>query len=241
MSSADWTFLTNVLNSASVARGVTAGLAPPSGGGSFVYGMNSLQNNVGLVGLYTSLANFVPMAKGGDIRGAIRRGLGGGVTLFAPYLFVGLGGIDVADNAYILGLADADPAHIVLRKGPLNGGLPDVAPGTGGVLARSTATYAKDTWQHLRLVAVANPSGDVVLNVYRNDLDVNPVTAPVWAAVPGMSGYPNGIAETAFIDDALGVNSGSLPYTSGRAGFAGYFGDVTRRCYFDHIVLGRQT
>ena len=43
------------------------------------------------------------------------------------------------------------------------------------------------------------------------------------------------------VDDVLGVNSGTVPQVSGHAGFAGKFSDVTRRVYFDHIELARQT
>ena len=85
-----------------------------------------------------------------------------------------------------------------------------------------------------------NTSGDVVINCYQNDLTVNPVTAPVWVKIAGMSDFPGGVAATAFIDDALQVNSGSAPLTSGRAAFAAAFTDTTRRAFFDHITLARQ-
>ena len=43
-----------------------------------------------------------------------------------------------------------------------------------------------------------------------------------------------------FIDDQLGINSGSQPLTSGRAGFGFSAADVTRRGFVDHIELYRQ-
>jgi hypothetical protein len=43
-----------------------------------------------------------------------------------------------------------------------------------------------------------------------------------------------------FIDDHLGINSGTQPLTSGRAGFGFAVKDVTRRAYVDHIELHRQ-
>ena len=43
-----------------------------------------------------------------------------------------------------------------------------------------------------------------------------------------------------FIDDHLGINSGSQPLTSGRGGFGVTVKDVTRRCFFDHLELLRQ-
>jgi hypothetical protein len=43
-----------------------------------------------------------------------------------------------------------------------------------------------------------------------------------------------------FIDDHLGINSGSQPLTSGRGGFGFAVKDVTRRAFFDHVELMRQ-
>jgi hypothetical protein len=43
-----------------------------------------------------------------------------------------------------------------------------------------------------------------------------------------------------FIDDALAVNSGSQPFTSGRAGFCFFAKDVTRRGVFDAVEIYRQ-
>jgi hypothetical protein len=93
------------------------------------------------------------------------------------------------------------------------------------VLRRSTQTFPIASWLHLRLDQRVNANGDVVLTVSRNDLNANPVTAPVWVAVPGLE---------QFIDDAIGANSGSVPFTNGRMGRGCKFSDVYRRCYFDH-------
>lgn len=234
MSEANWTELTGNLAGGTVDRGVTAGITPPNGGGTFVYGFNSLNVTQGVVGLFTNLTNFAPMAKGGSVRGALRRGRGGGKTNFAPFLFIGLQGSSVTDIGYIIGLSDADPSHIELRKGALSAGLPDVAiqtPPLSGVLRKSTTTVAEDEWVHLRLDMIVNTNGDVVLNCYRNDLLANPVTSPVWAAIPGLG---------QFIDDSLGVNSGSAALTSGRGGYGFWSKDVTRRSYVDHLELQRQ-
>jgi hypothetical protein len=232
MAEADWTVLNDSLPAGSVAKGVSAGFTPPAGGGSFVYGFNSLDTSIGAVGFFTNLVNFAPMAKGGSIRGCMKRAPSGGRTGFSPMLFIGLQGPSVNDEGYLLGLADGDPSRIVLRKGTISGGLPDVAPGGSGVLARSTGTVNVDAWVHLRLDMIFNTVGDVRLQVFRNDLGTNPLGgAPSWVAIPGMS---------EFVDDALGVNSGSAPFTSGRAGFAFRTSDVTRRAQFDHIDIRRQ-
>lgn len=234
MAEADWTVLTGALAISSVDRGVTSAITPPNGGGSFLYGFNSLDASDGVSGLYCNLAGFNPTAanKGGQVLGAVKRGISGGVDDFAPFLYFCLGGATVSDTAYLLGLGDGDPYHIVLRKGALTGGLPDVTPGTSGVLRRSSATYSPDTWHHLCLEVVVNLNGDVILNCYESDLVAHAVTAPSWGAIPGM---------TPFIDDCIQVNSGSAALTSGRMGFAMWSAASVRRGYFDHIRCFRQT
>lgn len=233
MASADWGILANSLSTGVVDRGVTSGMTPPNGGGSFVYGFNSLANTVGSVGLYSGQVNFAPMAKGGSVRGALKRGASGGPLDFAPFLFIGLQAADVTASGYLLGLSDEDPHAIVLRKGAFSAGIPNspvTDPPTNGVLRRSTATHANNTWLHLRLDMVVNTNGDVILKVFQSDL-ANPVTAPSWVAVPGMAD---------FVDDALGVNSGSQPFTSGYGGFGFRSANITRRAFFDHLEVIRQ-
>ena len=234
MAEADHTFLSDGLSSPSQVRtGVTNGIARPNGGGNFIYGFNSVVTNPGAVGLFTNLTDFAPMAKGGSVRAAVKRGAGGGNANFSPMLFIGLQGSSVNDQGYLLGLTDADPYHIALVKGKVVDGVPDDAPISSGVLLRSSQafTISEDLWHHIRLDMVVNGTGDVILKVFENDLTANPVTAPIWAAVAGMSD---------FTDDALGVNSGSLPFTSGRGGYGFASKDVTRRGFFDHLELLRQ-
>ena len=231
MAESDWTELTNSLAAASIARGVTHGVARPNGGGNFCYGWNSKDTTQGTHGLFANQVGFAPMPKGGSIRGAIQRGVSGGPLSFSPMFFIGGQGADVADLAYLLGLSDGDPHRIVLRKGKPSEGLPDYAPGSSGILRRSVETFMPGTWLHLRLDMIANPSGDTILIVKRNDLALHTVSAPDWQPVPGMDD---------FIDDALGINSGSPPYTSGRGGFAFRKTDVTRRAFIDQVELLRQ-
>lgn len=233
MAESNWTELTNSLAAPSLARGVTHGIARPPGGGNFCYGWNSRDTAQGVHGLFTNQVDFAPMAKGGSVRGAIQRGISGGPLNFSVMFFIGLQGTLVSDLAYLLGLSDADPHHIILRKGSPASGVPDDAPGSSGVLRRSADTFAPGTWLHLRLDMIANPSGDVILKVFQNDLTVPgaSVVTPDWKGIPGMDD---------FVDDALGINSGSPPYTSGRAGFAFFKKDVTRRGFVDHVEIMRQ-
>jgi len=230
MSESDWSYLNGGLDIAAVDRGVTAGIARPPGGGSFLFGFNSLTPATGAVALFANLANFAPMAKGASIRGCVTRGAGGGATGFSPFLFLACQGNSVNDSGYLLGLSDDDPHRIVLRKGAIASGIPD--EDGSGVLLKSAASFAQSTWLHLRLDVIVNTNGDVVLRSYANDLSAHPLgTTPDWQAIAGM---------VEFIDDQLGINSGSQPLTSGRGGFGFSTRDVTRRAYFDHLELLRQ-
>lgn len=241
MGTSDWGVLSGGLTS-DVKRGPTAGTTPPNGGGSYVYGMHITENVQGAVGLYALQTNFSPMTKGGRISGALRRALVGSPSGFAPLLFFSAQGSAVSDNAYILGLSDEEACHIELRKGAISDGLPDgvVDPDASpNILMRSTDTFAPDVWQHLKLDVIKQGTGDVILQVYRNDLNAHAVTSPVWSLVPGMEG-PNYPTFAGFVDDALGVNTGSVPLVGGRAGFAGRFETANRVVWFDHVAIERQ-
>jgi hypothetical protein len=243
MGSADWTELTNSIGSGTVSRGTTAGVARPPGGGSFLFGFNSLVVTPGSVGLFCNQTNFAPTPanKGGSISGAIKRGVSGGNTGFSPCLFIGLQGPDISDQGYLLGLGDGDPSHIVLKKGALSALVEDLAPDpeNNGILLRSSTAYAIDTWHQVRLDMIVQGTGDVILQCFENDLDTNDVDSPVWSLIPGMEGAQHPTI-SGFVDDALGVNSGSAPFTNGRMGMAFRSEDVTRRAFFDHIVAARQ-
>lgn len=233
MAEADWTVCSSSISTASLDRGVTQGIARPNGGGSFVYGFNSLAVVAGATALFANQTNFAPTPanKGGSVRGAVKRGLSGGQVGFSPFLFIGLQGPDISDQGYLLGLSDAEPHAIVMRKGPLNVGVPDAPIGTNGVLGKSSETFDPDTWLHLRIDMIVNLTGDVILKAFRSDLVANPVGNPIWLPVPGLAD---------FVDDTLGINSGSAPFTSGRFGFGMQVSDAVRRSFFDQIEVSRQ-
>jgi len=232
MAETDWTELSDGLDINTVDRGVTTGVARPPGGGSFLFGFNSLSTAAGAVGFFTNQVDFAPMAKGGSIRGVVARGVSGGPTGFSPFLYLGAQGPSVNDKAYLLGLSDDDPHKIILKKGTIVTGIPAAAKPAAGLLRTSVKTLAPGTFVHLRLDMVVNLNGDVLLDVFENDLSVNPLgTTPDWQPVNGMA---------QFVDDALGINTGSQPFTSGRAGFGFQTEDVTRRGLFDHIEVFRQ-
>lgn len=236
MSQNDWTEFSDGLGVGVLDKGVTTGIARPSGGGSFVYGFNSLDTGPGAAALFTNQVNFAPHAKGVQITGCVKRLPSGGNTGFSPFLIAMAQGSSVNDSAYLLGLADGSPYHIVLKKGTIVNGIADLAPdpSVNGILLRSTASHqiADDLWHHLRLDVITNDNGDVILQCFENDLVANPLGgAPSWVAIPGME---------EFIDDTLGINSGSAPHTSGRSGFGMEISDVTRRAAVDHVECLRQ-
>jgi len=243
MAQSDFTDLTGILNSATVKRVATAAMTPPAGGGSFVLGMRSLVVATGVVASFYNGAGFAPYAKGGVISAALKRGISGGDEGFAPMIFLNLQGTAVASNGYLLGLSDAEPSHLVLKKGPMSTGLPDDAPGTNGVIWRSTLTYERDTWVHCRLMAAWNADGDVVLTVYTNDLDTHDVDTPTWVALPGaaIDGAVVPVGLNGLTDDAAGIVTGSASYAGGRAGFGVYVSDTNRVVAFDQIAIEAQT
>lgn len=233
MASSDWTALVNSIDNASIRSGVTSGLTPPNGGGSYTYGFNSRATGfAGSRALKYDAVNFNPIAaEGGIISGAMVRLPSGGTQGFAPFLYFSEQANDIGGEAYMLGLQDDDPSFIVLRKGILNEGLPAGLVAQNGILRKSSAAIATDTWVHLRLQVNVQGTGDVVMVVEQNDLTANTVAAPVWTAISGMDD---------FTDDALGINSGSLPLLGGREGFGMYANDISRRAAFDHITIERQ-
>jgi len=168
----------------------------------------------GAEGRATRQVVYVSRRTGGSIRGALQRSSPQAPAHATPFFFVGLEKHCLNEQAYLLGLGQGDPHHIVLRKGALCEGLPN-APTGRGVLRCSAASFQPGTWLHLRLDVEVGPSGDVLLQVFQNDLCAHPLgTAPSWTAIPGMA---------LFVDDARTVNTGSRPLTSGRVGF-GFFG-----------------
>ena len=237
MAQADWAEFASSATTSQIERGVSAGFTPPNGGGSFVYGFNSLVSTQGLaVAKYVDLANFNPIAsgKGCSVRAALKRST---ATDHSVFLIGQAQGTNVSHNAYLLGIEDAEPGKLVLLKGAIQNGTPE---GSSYQLAESNLPYTGGTWYHFRLDVIVNANGDVVLNVYENDLTVNTVTAPTWASVAGLGDPAAGTPS--FVDDALGVNSGTASYIGG--GYIGYgftSDALGRQGYIDHFVGYRMT
>lgn len=236
MAELDWDFLTSSAATAAIDRGPTAGSSKPTGGGNHTFGFRSLVNDAGAVGLHQNQANFAPTTKGGRMSGAlVRSSDSGGEDLFSIFMACMVQGVDVGGDGYYFGLAADAPANIVLRKGKMNEGLPNNAagnPAQDGTLLRSTKTVALGEWIHLRLDVKVEGTGDVILKCFENtDLDGGGVTAPVWAPIVGME---------SFIDDAIGANSGTVPHTAGRHGYAFQSNASLRIGYVDYYKFSRQ-
>lgn len=228
MAESDHTGLTGNLGGGDCATGVSEGFTPPSGGGTFVHVMRAKTATEGVFGLYYSAdVNFTPQASGGHVYGAMTRYQGAGGC--SPFLFQQLQSTLTTNNGYLLGLThDEDPAHLILKKGNPDDGF---ASNDSGILRMSSATFANATWLHLRLDVIEQPSGDVRLKVFQNDLTAHAVTAPSWASIDGMSD---------FVDDVAGVATGSVPYTGGYAGWGAYMNGINRVALFDHVEIARQ-
>lgn len=213
------------------------GFTPPPGGGGFCGAWKSLTASVGLSTRFIDEPGLVPAPKGGYIQAAIRRGISAGPSGCAVFVAICLGGTANTNSAYILGLSDSETPHLVLRKGQLVGGLPDVAPGTQGVIWRSTDVFAIDQWVHCKLMAAVNLNGDVVLSVWRNDLTVFGASvadiSQNWVQEPGINML--NVSGSGITDDGAGINTGSPSLTSGRFAWGCYVADVNRVAYIDHI------
>lgn len=234
MASVDWTALTGSIDNAVVRSGVTSGITPPPGGGSFVYGFNS-RSTPAVAGArafkYITDVNFDPIPSnfGGQITGAVIRLPSGGTTGFSPFLFFSEQANDATGTGYMVGLQDDEPSAIVIVKGPLSLGLPAGLAGENGILRKSSESVNADTWVHLRLDVIVQGTGDVLLQAYKNDS--GDVTTPVWSTIEGMD---------QFIDDSLGINTGTDPLTGGRCGFGMQASDVSRKGAIDHVTIQRQ-
>ncbi len=241
MALSDLTDCTGILNSSQVKKVATAALAPPGGGGSFLSAWNTIVVASGSSASFFNGSGFAPCTKGGIISAALQRGTSGGTTGWANYVFLGLQGTAITNNAYLFGLSDSSPSHLVLRKGALSGGLPDVAPGLQGVIWRSTATYPIGAWVHLQLMGAYNLNTDMVLSV--NVSTTGDVTAPTWVALPGIAiaGSVTPAGNNGLIDDGAGIITGTPSYAGGRFGIGAQFTDVNRVAIFDAISIVAQT
>lgn len=238
MAESNWTDCAgSSLDTATIDRGVSAAFTRPSGGGSMLFGMRTLVSAAGAGGMYYNASGFAPFTgsrKGGSISGCIKRFSSS--TKFAPYLAL-LTDTDLSSaQGYMVALTQESSYKIGLFKGNPAAGFSATA---AACLASSSASFtdvgdAAAAWFQLKLDVIVNPHGEVVLNVFRNDLNTNFCTAPSWEAVAGLS---------QFIDDSLGHFSGTSPHLDGFYGHKGMYtnGQAGDLALYDQIVVSRQT
>lgn len=225
-----------------ILRNATFGLTPPPGGGAACFGFNAIQRVDAAVGIIPTVTGFAPIESGGQITGCIQRGLSGGASGFSGAFFLCATGSSISDTGYLLGIEDATPGRIVLAKGTIGVGIPASGAGTK-ILRTSAERISQGEWVHLRLDAIVQDSGDVVLRAYKNDLIAHPLDNPaawVWEPIVFSDGWVGRFSNGYFIDDVTGVNSGSSPLTSGYPGFVFKTTEAGRRYYFDYISLAKQ-
>lgn len=247
MARVDWAVLAGSADGtgwggSTILRNATFGITPPNGGGAAVFGINSIQKVEAAVGIYNQIAGFSPTPSGGRIEGCIQRGVSGGAQGFSQFLFGCLTGSNVSDRGYLLGIEDQTPGRLVLAKGAPNVGLPYDGANTT-ILRTASRTVNQGEWVHLRLDIIVQGSGDVVLRAYENDLTSHPLNVPsswVWVPIPFDDGWSGQFADGYFIDDVVGVNSGSTPIPAGFFGFGSNVSEAARRSYFDHIQITEQ-
>lgn len=219
-----------------IIRGPTYGLGGPPGTafGQAVLAARCLPGATGAWGLRDDHnAPIVPCAAGGSATVVMRRGYGAAFAAgAAPFLFVGLQASSVASAAYLLGLSDGANGRVALVKGTPLGGIPDVAPGTLGVLRRSTATRAPGAWVHLRLDVIVNPGGDVLLQAFENDLERHALGSEQWDPIDGIEEVN---------DDTLYVATGSAPLIGGYIGFGARLATAGALVTFDYFTARAQT
>lgn len=246
MGQQDWSDLEGSLADADLKRGVTAEIAGPNGTNGFVYGYNSLDSTVvGAHGKYVDLPGFIPTGSlltapdgGGSVRGAVRRVASPNNTGMTPMLFFCCQGgpPTVHDYAYILGLSDDDPYKIVLAKGPIVGGIVEAQENTK-ILVRSSREYniGDGLWHQLRMDAIVEPNGDVLIKCYESNMLLYDLQNPEWEVIGGFN------AE-GYIDGVLHINTGTAPLWGGYAGFAFAVNNaLNRRGAFDGLQVSRET
>jgi hypothetical protein len=235
MAIADWSYQAGINGSAH--HGPTLEIAPPPGGGDFAYGFNSADvTGTGVVSLCITPPAF-NFTKGGEISAVLTKvsAEGDGHSVF---IFTQLGnGTEVGsvtNKVYMLGIQNDPTNRLVLCKGLINNGIPNGDPGTtnGGtrIIAKGSESVDVGSWVHVRLQAVVQVGGDVLLVAEKNEVSLG--SPPVWTPIPGM---PDRI-----VDGVTQIVTGSAPLITGRAGFGWHFTATNKAAGVDYIEGARQ-
>lgn len=124
MALANFALVANGLLVSQVDSGVIHLEDAADGGGNFVFAFNTILANAPGVQAYRSaVTGYAPLTNGGTVRAALKRGLTAISAGFDHFIFIGLATDDVGDFAYCLGLEEAQPARVLLRRGLLSEGV----------------------------------------------------------------------------------------------------------------------
>ena len=235
MSASDWSYLSGI--NGSVKHGPTLEVEPPSGGGDFAYGFNSSDvAGSGVVALVVTTVGL-DFPKGGEIAAALTKvspqGDGQSVFVFSQ-IGDGTEVGAVSDSVYLLGIQDDPTNRLVLCKGPVSNGIPNGDPGTdnGGtrIIAKGSESVDPGAWVHVRLQAIVQVGGDVLLVAEKNEIPLG--STPVWEPIPGM--------QDRIVDGVTEITTGSAPLVTGRSGIGWHFQNTNKSAGIDYITGARQ-
>jgi hypothetical protein len=236
MALADWAYLSGI--NGSVHHGPTLEVpTAESAAGDFAYGFNSDEEaGNGAVALVYKPPGF-NFTKGGSISALVTKvsAEGAGHSVFVlTQVGDGTATGSVSDVAYMLGIQDDPTNRLVLCKGPVSAGIPAGDPGTDNgltrIIAKGSESVDPGDWIHVRLQAVVQTGGDVLL-VAERSLSGG-VVSPVFQTIPGM---PDRI-----VDGVTEITTGSAPLSSGRAGIGWHFNATNKTAGVDYIEGARQ-
>lgn len=236
MALSDWSTASG--SEGGVLHGPTLEVPPVEpAGGDFTYAFNSSDTaGSGAVVLEYDHPSF-DFTLGAKISGVLTKtateGEGCSVFLFCNH-GDGTGVGTTVDEGYLLGIQNDGSNRIVLAKGPLANGVPAGEAGstvsTTKIIARSSNSLAANEWIHLRLQAIVQIGGDVVLVPEYSTVAIG--GTPVWQPLPGMQDrYVDGVTEQ--------LDAGP-PIIIGRPGFGFEFTATTKGAAVDYIEGARQ-
>jgi hypothetical protein len=235
MAIADWAYSTGI--NGSVHHGPTLEIDPPAGAGDFSYGFNSADvAGSGVVSLAFKPPSF-NFTKGGEVSAAISKvspeGDGHSIFVFTQ-MGDGTDGGAVTDSVYMLGIQNDPTNRLVLAKGPANAGIPSGDAGSDNgdtrIIAKGSESIAIGDYIHVRLSAIVQTGGDVLLVCETNSVALG--STPVWEPIAGM---PDRI-----VDGVTQIVTGSAPLAAGRAGFGWHFDQTGKAASADYQAGRRQ-
>ena len=243
MAQSDFTVLTASLSTTVCKRGPSTIFGAAPGGTPDTHIFSTVSDVTGAAGLFYSRVSepdFNPVVAGATVEGVLYRDSSTGLGC-STFLFAGAQGTAITDSAYLIGLADADPAPIIIRKGPISQGIPDLTPdpAVNGVLMRTVETFSRATFVQVKMEVIVQANGDVILTGRLNDLTAPgaDVDTPSYVVPSGFEGTISAV--TGFVDDFGQISTGTAPLVGGRAGFGFAADGLGRRGAIDVFRFAR--